>query len=198
LRAPPGYDGGVAEPTRYQWDIARDHWIELTVSDAGLAYLGADWSVQSGGEYGAGFQPLDGFLRAGPLPRVQMPADVAAQVRVDVEARLAAARPTLAITLTVAPGLRLAHASITLDEQPLVVRDFAESPSRLEVSSGTTSAGSHRIGWALLAFDAADGRARLYGEAELDVVGAEAITVDLVVRAGDAGLAAAATVTRAS
>ncbi|MCB9561626.1 MAG: hypothetical protein H6708_14565 [Kofleriaceae bacterium] len=187
----------MAASTAYHWDIVEDHWIDLEVSDAGLGYVGTDWTCLSGGGYTAGFQTLDGFLRDGPLPRVHMPAEVADQVRADVEARLAGARPSLAVTVTVAPGVRLAHASIELDGRPVLVRDFAEPPARLEVSSGTTSAGSHRIGWALLAFDAAGARARLYGDTEVEAAGAEAVAVDVVVAPGDAGLAATAIVSRA-
>jgi len=69
----------------WTWDLTPNHWIDLTLTETGLSYMGTDWDCQSGGGYMAGFQTIREFLDQGPLK--EMPSDIAAAIRAVVEAR---------------------------------------------------------------------------------------------------------------
>lgn len=74
-----------ATPHAWSWHIHEHHWIDLSLTDVGLAYRGTDLEGPSGGGYMAGFQTYLEFAADGPLNA--MPQEIEAAVRAVVEAR---------------------------------------------------------------------------------------------------------------
>lgn len=68
-----------ATPHVWSWHLGARHWIDLSLTDAGLAYRGTDLEGPSGGEYMAGFQSYREFAEVGPLNA--MPPEIEAAVR---------------------------------------------------------------------------------------------------------------------
>ncbi len=151
----------------WQWDIERGHWIELFLTEAGLSYVGWDYTCQSGGGYTAGFQSREQFLERGPI--AQMPAEVASEVR----ARIVDESPGYAVTIELA-GATPDELHLDLDGQPILLKQTTR------LFSGSLIAGAHELSGVLL-YPGADARGRRNAktlELRFELDGPRVITIE--------------------
>ena len=74
-----------APKAQWSWELGWRHWVELSLNDTGLTYVGHNYSCQSGGAYMAGFQSYREFEKKGPIR--DMPSEVEAEVRAAIAER---------------------------------------------------------------------------------------------------------------
>jgi hypothetical protein len=131
---------------RWSWALGPGHFMDVSLSAAGLRYVGADWSIQTGGPYGAGFQSFVEFDRDGG--HHAMPPQIGAEIR----SRIAGLPRGIPVCIRL-DGDPPTEAHYQIDDEEFV-------RMRPEILfDGALWEGAHRIK-GLLLFAGADGRRR--------------------------------------
>ena len=137
-----------------KWFIEEEHWIDLIVESVDIRYIGTDWTVQSGGEYMAGFQTADQFLAEGPIKHNHMPDDVKTQLTTFLEKNRNIGGCVLKIILksNISDAI-LKNAYVQIDGKDVYIPFAVPEIDNANVTlfNGSVSIGSHKISM-LLAF----------------------------------------------
>ncbi len=147
------YDySGIPEFKR-KWYLTKeeDHWIDLEIDETGLRYIGCDWSIQSGGNYMAGFQTFDEFFKKGPINN--MPKEIETIIKEFLNAHRRKGGACFVLNhINKLNDLVLWRAFINLDEKTVKIAtiDHIGEESEIVFYDGAILPGEHTISFLLI------------------------------------------------
>jgi hypothetical protein len=151
---------------KWQWVFVEDHWMDLEVNEAGLNYVGTDWTCQSGGAYFGGFQTFEEFFEKGPIQK--MPPKIAKEVRGHLKRHRKEGGSTLLLHYAHRfEGFLLTGVFVHLDGRPIRVKEVKES-GKVLLYNGSISPGEHTVSFVFV-LRSPEGQKKVEGEVAIEI-----------------------------
>ncbi|MGY5852445.1 MAG: hypothetical protein RTU92_02635 [Candidatus Thorarchaeota archaeon] len=156
---------GIPE-RKWQWTFVEDHWMDLVIDEAGLTYIGTDWTCQSGGGYFGGFQTFEEFFKKGPIQK--MPKKIAKEVSEYLkEYRKEGGSRLRLVYVHEVEGFLLTGVFVHFDDNPIHVKSVKEKGEML-IYDGSIVAGEHTISFVFV-LNSADDQEKVTGEVKIKI-----------------------------